>query len=186
MSDTGLEIIGKNLDLIPTKIPDRLLRQTGNSESTLLEFCQEHQITLNGFEIIVEYIIGYKTNITTMKKLLEQGFSVQEVGNILETRERIQDQCGEKLSLSVITRACKSFFMESDPDCLTLELIELNKQISDHSRACGNTEYYTGQNLTNLINRTEEMGSVYLEPVSDFINEESPFGADDFGDESHP
>lgn len=149
------------LDVIPTYIPMGTLIKSRHSEKYLLGICKENELTLGQLNDLVDLKTEYSSNLNTLLSLINDDFSIEEIGNLLETRDQIMSEIEDAPAL----RQLAGFYKRFDsvplwPDSLKELIKEIHKNIGGK---------YVHFSLKLFMERADELNCANLETVLDFI-----------------
>jgi len=149
------------LDVIPTYIPMGTLIKSRHSEKYLLRICKENELTLGQLNDLVDMKTEYSSNLNTLLSLINDDFSIEEIGNLLETRDQIMSEIEDAPAL----RQLAGFYKRFDsvplwPDSLKELIKEIHKNIGGK---------YVHSSLKLFMERADELNCANLETVLDFI-----------------
>ena len=121
-------VLANQLDVVPTSVDNRTLAVSGNKRQYVLAKCKQYGITRSGLADMVQMRRDYSVKFPTVFKLIERGYDLEQIGEILETRERFRNNDSGMPSLNKICQLVEHFGLDVDAETLASAIEGLHEE----------------------------------------------------------
>tara|TARA_Y100000310_G_scaffold112552_2_gene111031 strand:+ start:41 stop:586 length:546 start_codon:yes stop_codon:yes gene_type:complete len=154
-------------ELLPVATSYELQASTGHNHGYLVNFIKEHDLNLDDMKQLAEYKRDHDVKFYTMGSLLDRNFSIEEIGELLQTRQNFGDgkSLGEKdrPSIESLVRFTQAFFdVEPDSEILTEKIQDVREIFQSE---------YVGMSIDSVVKLSDRFSLPYVERVLEYVTE---------------
>jgi DNA-binding transcriptional MerR regulator len=154
-------------ELLPVATSYELQASTGYNHGYLVKFIKEHDLNLNDMKQLAEYKNDHDVKFYTMGKLLDRNFSIEEIGELLQTRQNFGDGKShyekDRPTIEGLVRFTQTFFdVEPDSEILTEKIRDVRKVLQNE---------YVGMSIDSVVKLSERFNLPYVERVLEYVED---------------
>jgi len=157
----ALAVLEDNLDIVPVRINPDTLAISGHTENYLVQTCQEYGLTLGQLKDMIDLKVKYQTHLPTLLKILNRGYSIEDLDEFLETREALTEEGVDMPSLKKIIEFYEAFYSTPvDSEELATDLQQIKTDLKKE---------HTDFAIQDILRVAREFGLSTLEAALDAL-----------------